>query len=79
MSLYSVTAGTQGTVLSIGVSLGAQVKVAEVVIQIEIMKMEIPVEVPVAGRVASIHVSPGEFVAQGQLLLMIDTDSGRAL
>jgi acetyl-CoA carboxylase biotin carboxyl carrier protein len=76
MSLYSLTAGTQGTVLAIGVAPGDRVAAAQVVMRLEIMKMEIPVEAQVAGCVASIHVRTGEFVKEGDPLLMIETDPG---
>lgn len=76
MSLYSLTAGTQGAVLAIGVAPGDRVAAAQVVMRLEIMKMEIPVEAPVAGRVSSIQVRTGEFVKEGDLLLMIETNPG---
>ena len=36
---------------------------------LESMKMEMPIEAPVRGRVASIAVSPGQAVEEGDLLL----------
>jgi acetyl-CoA carboxylase biotin carboxyl carrier protein len=73
MSLRSVTAETQGTVLTIDVSRGERIEVAQILLRLEIMKMEIPVEAPAAGCVTSIHVKAGEYVAQGDLLVTIDT------
>ena len=73
MSLRSVTANTPGTVLSIDVARGERVEVAQVLLRLEIMKMEIPVEAPAAGRVTSIHVKPGEYVTEGQVLVTIET------
>ena len=73
MSLRSVTANTPGTVLNIAVARGERVEVAQVLLRLEIMKMEIPVEAPAAGRVTSIHVKPGDYVTEGQVLVTIET------
>jgi acetyl-CoA carboxylase biotin carboxyl carrier protein len=73
MSRHSVKAGTPGTVLMIDVSVGDRVSADQVVVRLEIMKMEIPVETPVGGRVISIHVQTGDIVAEGHLLVTIET------
>lgn len=36
---------------------------------LESMKMEMPVEAPVTGRVIAIHVAPGRFVEEGEPLM----------
>jgi acetyl-CoA carboxylase biotin carboxyl carrier protein len=73
MSAYFVAAGTQGTVLTIAVSLGNVIASAQIVARIEIMKMEVPIESPVAGRVTQIHVAPGDIVAEETVLMTIET------
>ena len=42
------------------------------VVILESMKMEMPVEAPIAGRVAAIYVVPGRFVEEGELLLDLE-------
>jgi acetyl-CoA carboxylase biotin carboxyl carrier protein len=73
MALYSLKAGTPGTVSTIDIAEGERIAVAQVILRLEIMKMEIPVETPVAGRVRAIHVKAGECVSEGQLLATIET------
>ena len=75
MSQHALRADTQGTVVAVGVSPGAVVAVADVLLHLEIMKMQIPIESPVAGRVALIHVKLGDFVKEGDLLLTISITS----
>ena len=73
MALYSLKADTQGMVSAIDIVAGDRIAVAQVLLRLEIMKMEIPVETPVAGRVTTIHVKTGEYISQGQLLATIQT------
>lgn len=61
-----------GHVWRIETELGAQVEVADVLIILESMKMEIPVEAPCAGRVAEICVQEGENIEEGAILAVID-------
>jgi acetyl-CoA carboxylase biotin carboxyl carrier protein len=73
MALYSLKADTQGMVSAIDIAAGDRVAIAQVLLRLEIMKMEIPVETPVAGRVTKVHVKAGEYVSEGQLLATIET------
>jgi acetyl-CoA carboxylase biotin carboxyl carrier protein len=45
---------------------------AQALVVLESMKMEMPVEAPVAGRVASISVQKGQAVEEGDTLLTLD-------
>jgi acetyl-CoA carboxylase biotin carboxyl carrier protein len=78
-SHYALRADTQGTVVSVSVSPGARIAVADVLLHVEIMKMQIPIETPVAGRVVMVHVRTGDFVNEGDLLLTIEIDPGGSL
>ncbi len=40
---------------------------------LEAMKMEIPVHAPFAGTITAIHVSPGDQVAGGALLVELES------
>ena len=73
MAHYSLRAATPGMLLTIEAGPGAVVSAGDVVARLEIMKTEIPVESPVAGRVVHVHVEVGATVADGDLLLTIDS------
>ena len=57
-----------GKVWKIEKAVGDPVAVGEAVMILESMKMEIPIESPVAGVLKSIDVSEGESVNEGQVL-----------
>jgi biotin carboxyl carrier protein len=60
-----------GSVWKIETSVGAEVEEEDVLLIIESMKMEIPVEAPEAGRVAEIRVREGEAVEEGDILVVL--------
>jgi biotin carboxyl carrier protein len=59
-------------VWKIEVNAGDRVAEGDVLIILESMKMEIPVESPVAGLVVEILVAPEESVAEEQILAVMD-------
>ena len=67
-----IEAQIAGSVWKIETEVGAQVDAEEVLIILESMKMEIPVEAPCAGRVAEIRVHEGESIEEGVILAVID-------
>ena len=67
-----VTAHITGTVWEIRVNVGDPVEEEQVVVVLESMKMEMPVEAPEAGRVASISVEKGQAVEEGEVLLSLE-------
>jgi acetyl-CoA carboxylase biotin carboxyl carrier protein len=68
----SVTAHITGTVWKIEVKVGDAVTEGQSCVILESMKMEMPVEAPVAGKVASITCSEGHPVSEGDVLLTLD-------
>jgi urea carboxylase len=60
-----------GSVWKVLVSQGDQVKKGDVLIIEESMKMEFPQFAPFDGRIESVHVSPGDEVHAGQLIVSI--------
>ena len=68
-----VQAHITGTVWKILVKVGDAVTQDQTLVILESMKMEMPLESPEAGRVASIAVSEGASVDEGQLLLTLET------
>lgn len=51
---------------------GAQVTEGDVLAVLESMKMEIPVEAPVGGKVIEVKVSEGDIVQEDDVLVVID-------
>jgi acetyl-CoA carboxylase biotin carboxyl carrier protein len=67
-----VAAHITGTVWEIRVDVGDQVEAEQVLVVLESMKMEMPVEAPVAGKVKSIAVEKGQAVEEGEVLLSLE-------
>jgi acetyl-CoA carboxylase biotin carboxyl carrier protein len=65
----AVRAHIAGTVWKVVVSFDDEVEEGQTVVILESMKMEMPVQAPVAGRVTAIHVVPGRFVEEGEALM----------
>jgi glutaconyl-CoA decarboxylase len=65
----SVTAPLPGTILSIAVKEGDEVKAGQIILLLEAMKMENEIVAPRAGTVASIAVSVGLAVNTGDVLV----------
>ncbi|MDS9470485.1 acetyl-CoA carboxylase biotin carboxyl carrier protein subunit [Sporosarcina pasteurii] len=61
-----------GSVFTVNVNVGDDVEVGQVVMVLESMKMEIPVEAEVAGKVAEINANAGDFVNEGDVLVTLE-------
>ncbi len=61
-----------GSVWKIETSVGREVDEEDVLLILESMKMEIPVEAPSAGRVAEIRVEEGQSVNEGDILVVLE-------
>ena len=72
MAIVDVPAPLGGSVKALLVAVGEAVRAGQEVALVESMKMEIPVESPVAGRVTEVLVGSPEKVDEGQVLLRID-------
>lgn len=70
--MTQVKAAMAGTVFTVNVAEGEEVKAGQVIIVLESMKMEIPVETEIAGKVASINVRVGDFVNEEDVLAVIE-------
>jgi acetyl-CoA carboxylase biotin carboxyl carrier protein len=66
-----VAAHITGTVWEIRVEVGDTVAEEQVLVVLESMKMEMPVESPAAGVIASIVVEKGQAVEEGEVLLTL--------
>jgi len=71
MDMALVRSEIAGSVWKIEVSVGHAVAEGDVLIILESMKMEIPVEAPAAGVVEALHVAEGDPVKEGQTLVTL--------
>ncbi len=72
MASEEVEAQITGNVWKIEKQVGDEVSEDDVLLIIESMKMEIPVEAPCAGRIAEIRVEEGENIEEGAVLAVIE-------
>jgi biotin carboxyl carrier protein len=62
-----------GTVIRVEVGPGDEVRGRQPLVVLEAMKMEIPVHSPFAGTVRAVHVTGGERVASGAVLVELES------
>lgn len=70
--MKEVTATIAGTVFTIFVANGDKVAENQEVIMLESMKMEIPIESGVQGVVKEVKVNIGDFVNEGDVLIVLE-------
>jgi biotin carboxyl carrier protein len=66
-----IEAQIAGNVWKIEKAVGDEVVSEEVILVIESMKMEIPVEAPRAGTILEIRVAEGDAIEEGAVLVVI--------
>ncbi len=69
-----IKAHITGTVWKIEVGVGDEVEEDEVVIILESMKMEMPIEAPADGTITELLVAEGDSVQEGQVVARMDED-----
>ena len=67
-----VEAQITGNVWKIEKAVGDTIEDGEVILILESMKMEIPVEAPTAGRLAEICVEEGQSIEEGAVLAVVE-------
>jgi acetyl-CoA carboxylase biotin carboxyl carrier protein len=67
-----VYAHITGTVWKIEKQAGVQVNEGDVLVILESMKMEMPVEAPASGMVREILVSEGQPIAEGAVIAVLE-------
>jgi acetyl-CoA carboxylase biotin carboxyl carrier protein len=67
-----IKAHITGTVWKIEKKVGEAVGSGDAVVILESMKMEMPVESPVSGKVAEVRCSEGEAVEEGAVLAVVE-------
>jgi acetyl-CoA carboxylase biotin carboxyl carrier protein len=70
--MKEITASMAGTVFIILVSQGENIELSQQVLVLESMKMEIPVESTFSGKVVEVKVNIGDFVNEGDVLVVIE-------
>ena len=73
MARVNIESEVTGNVWKVQVAAGAQVAAGDVLLVLESMKMEIPVEAPVAGTVAELLVKEKDAVAEDQTIAVLET------
>jgi biotin carboxyl carrier protein len=73
MATTAISSEVTGTVWKIEKSVGDSVAEGELIMILESMKMEIPVEAPVSGTLAAIEVVEEESVEEEQVLCLIES------
>lgn len=73
MATTEVTAEVIGSVWRIEKAEGDKLAEGDLIMTLESMKMEIPVEAPVAGTLAKIVVKQEDSVEEGQVLCQIES------
>jgi biotin carboxyl carrier protein len=72
MPRTSLEAIVTGMVWKVEKRVGDTVAAGEAVLILESMKMEIPIESPVAGTVRSVSVAEGDKVDEGQVVAVVE-------
>ncbi len=73
MATTNVTSEVIGTVWKVEKNVGDSVAEGDLIMILESMKMEIPVEAPVAGTLSEIKVAPDVSVEEDQILCLIES------
>ena len=73
MATTEITSDVIGTVWKIEKAVGESVAEGEIIMILESMKMEIPVEAPAAGTIAELNVAAEESVEEEQVLCLIES------
>ena len=69
-----IKAHITGTVWKVEANVGDEVEEEEVVMILESMKMEMPVEAPADGTITEILVAPEQAVQEGQVVARMEED-----
>ena len=72
MARHEVESEVTGNVWKILIEVGADVAEGDVIMILESMKMEIPVESPAAGRLVELKVSAEDQVEEDQVVAVVE-------
>ena len=69
--MIDVPAHITGTVWKIEKKPGEAVAAGDILVILESMKMEMPIEAPEAGKVAEVRCKEGQAVSEGEVLVVL--------
>ncbi|MDD9889115.1 MAG: acetyl-CoA carboxylase biotin carboxyl carrier protein subunit [Gammaproteobacteria bacterium] len=69
--MTNVELETGGSVWKVLTKVGDKVAAGDVLFILEVMKMEVPYEAPVAGEIMAVHIAEGEVVEEEQVAMEI--------
>ena len=69
--MIDVPAHITGTVWKIEKKPGEAVSAGDILVILESMKMEMPIEAPEAGKVAEVRCKEGQAVSEGEVLVVL--------
>ncbi|OLZ09892.1 acetyl-CoA carboxylase biotin carboxyl carrier protein subunit [Sulfobacillus thermosulfidooxidans] len=72
--MTKIVASLAGTVFKILVAPGDVISPGQEVVRLESMKMEIPIEAEIGGRVKDVVVHEGDFVNESDPLIILDDE-----
>lgn len=72
MPVIDIKAEVTGKVWKLEATAGASLAAGDIVMILESMKMEIPVEAPKAGKLTALTVAEGDSVKEGQVLAKME-------
>jgi biotin carboxyl carrier protein len=72
MSSVKICTEVAGTVWKIVAANGATLAAGDVILIMESMKMEIPVEAPRAGKLVELRVAEGDVLKEGDVVAVIE-------
>ncbi|HFB83437.1 acetyl-CoA carboxylase biotin carboxyl carrier protein subunit [Thermosulfuriphilus ammonigenes] len=70
--MLEVRAPLTATVVDISVWPGKMVNKGEELMQLEAMKVYIPIQAPCTGRIVAVHISSGQVVQKESIMLVIE-------
>lgn len=73
MARQEVESEVTGSVWKVLLEVGASVSEGDVIMILESMKMEIPVEAPAAGTLAELLVAPEDQIEEDQVVAVIES------
>lgn len=72
MARQEIRSEISGTVISISVKQGDHIVKEDTIALVEVMKMEIPVVSPAAGKIVEIRAAEGDVIAENALVAIIE-------
>ena len=70
--MLEVRSAMQGRIIEVLAAAGESVGAGDELVVIESMKMELPVQAPIAGQVRQVFVSVGDQVLDGTVLMVLE-------